>query len=418
MRSNTRSADMRSKDQRQRPETMRTVSVSDFEGLAPHLAAWDDLAWHAPQRIPNLLPAWIDAYLRHRLGPNESWICCFAYLGDRLVGALPLVVTPHPVFGRARPVLYTPYDALTPSGDIVLSADHATLALNALLGEVRRQLPHHLGVDFKAVRQSSALWDALQSGVDGYVLREGFCPKYSSLAVDGDAEAYFAELKKLRSNLRRFRKKLDGRGTVTVELLRGEDATEAFLPEFIALEASGWKGRNGTSIADNPRVVAFYETLVTNFARQGRWEWHTIRVDGRLIAAQMGARCGSGLMLPKYSFDEDFAEFRPGSLLTGEVLRDAFARGEIDEVNPMSDGEAHRTWHMQPEGYLNAHLVRRGPVAAVLQLPRIEAWSFYQNVVRPRIPPGLKAAYQKFRRRGERKPRRAATSRLSTNDAA
>ena len=201
--------------------------------------------------------------------------------------------------------------------------------------------------------------------------------------------------------------------------MKGKDATEAFLPEFIALEASGWKGRNGTAIADNPRVVAFYETLVKNFARQGRWEWHAIRVDGRLIAAQMGVRCGSGLMLPKYSFDEDFAECRPGSLLTGEVLRDAFARSDIDEVNPMSDGEAHRTWHMLSEGYMNVHLIRRGPVAAVLQLPRVKAWAFYQNVVRPRIPPGLKAAYQKFRRRGDRKPRRAAAaSRLSTNDAA
>ena len=418
MRSNTNNLEMLPEVQRRPPETMRTVSVSDFEALTPHLAAWDDLAWHAPQRIPNLLPAWIDAYLRHRLAPNESWICSFAYLGDRLIGVMPLVVTPHPIFGRSRPVLYTPYDALTPSGDVVLAPDHAALAINALLAEVRRRLPRHLGVDFRAVRRSSALWGALRSGVDGYVMREGFCPKYSSLPVDGDVDAYFRELKKLRSNLKRFRKKLAGRGSVTVELLKGADATEAFLPQFIALEASGWKGRNGTAIANNPRVVAFYETLVKNFARQGRWEWHAIRVDDRLVAAQMGARCGSGLMLPKYSFDEDFAEARPGSLLTEAVLRDAFARSDIDEVNPMSDGEAHRTWHMQQEEYMNAHLIRRGPVAAVLQLPRVEAWAFYQNVVRPRIPPELKAAYQKFRRRGGRKPRRAAERQSITNDAA
>src|SRR6478735_12551306 len=135
MRSNTSPVDMLSKHECQRPETLRTISVMDIEALAPHFDAWDTLAWHAPQRVANLLPAWIDAYLRHRLAPNESWICSFAYRGDRLIGVMPLVVTPHPIFGRSRPVLYTPYDALTPSGDVVLAPDHAALAINALLAE-------------------------------------------------------------------------------------------------------------------------------------------------------------------------------------------------------------------------------------------------------------------------------------------
>ena len=222
----------------------------------------------------------------------------------------------------------------------------------------------------------------------------------------------FKDLRKLRSDVKRSRKKLEARGPVSVELLKGAAATEAFLPEFVALEASGWKGRNGTAMANNPRVVDFYETLVKNFVAEERWEWHVLRVDDRVVAAQMGVRCGPVLTLPKYSFDEEFADGRPGTVLIWEVLTNAFARDEIEEVNPMSDGEAHRTWHMQPELYTNVHLVRRSATAIVFRMPRVEAWSFYQTVVRPRIPPGLKAAYQKFRRRGDRKPRRAADSRM------
>ena len=80
------------------------------------------------------------------------------------------MVTPHSVAGRSLPVLCTPYDALTPSGDAVLAPDHAAFAMNALLAEARQRLPDHLGIDFRAVRQSSVLWAALRTGVDGYVI--------------------------------------------------------------------------------------------------------------------------------------------------------------------------------------------------------------------------------------------------------
>jgi hypothetical protein len=98
-----------------------TVTVRDFDGLGPHMAAWDRLAWEAPQKIANLLPAWVDAFLRHRLGPEDSWFCSFAYSGDTLIGVMPVILSPHPVLGASWPVLRTPYDGLTPSGDIVLA---------------------------------------------------------------------------------------------------------------------------------------------------------------------------------------------------------------------------------------------------------------------------------------------------------
>ena len=46
-----------------------------------------------------------------------------------------------------------------------------------------------------------------------------------------------------------------------------------------------------------------------------------MRVDGRLVAAQMCVRCGSSLALPKTAFDEDFADGRPGTLSSEEVLK-------------------------------------------------------------------------------------------------
>jgi CelD/BcsL family acetyltransferase involved in cellulose biosynthesis len=390
--------------------TWKTEAVCSFDALVPHLAAWDQLAWEAPQKLPILLPGWVDAFLRHRLTPNERWLCCFAYLGDRLVGVLPVIVTPHRLLGSAWPTLRTPSDAHTPSGDVLLAPDQARAAFEALLTELRRQMPHHLGLDLKAVRQNSPVWEAIKDGLGGYAVRFGLRSRFSFLDVRGSADAYWSSLGKMRQNLRRCGKKLDSRGHVSVEIRTGSSANEDFYPDYLALEASGWKGRNGTAMIGDSNVVAFYTTLIRNFAAKGRWEWHVLRVGERVVAAGMGVRCGLSLILPKYAFDEDFADCTPGHLLTAEVFKDAFSRIEIGEINHMSLSGPDKYWRMSQDEYVDVHLVHWSVVPMLFQLPRIAMRSVYQNYVQPRIPAVVKEAHRKFKRRGDRRPRRAAES--------
>lgn len=396
----------------------RTETVRSFDDLVPHLAAWDHLAWEAPQKLPTLLPEWVDAFLRHRLKPSERWLCCFAYHGDRLVGVLPVIVTPHWLLGLSWPTLRTPSDAHTSSGDVLLAPDQAVAAFKALLAELHRQMPHHLGLDLAAVRQNSPVWDAIKGGLDWYVIRFGLRSRFSFLDVSGNADAYWSSLGKMRQNLRRSWKKLHQRGDVSVELKTGPSANEDFYPHYLALEAGGWKGRNGTAMISNPETVAFYTTLIRNFAANGRWEWHVLRVGERVVAAGMGVRCGAALILPKYAFDEDFAECTPGHLLTAEVFKDAFSRSEIGEINHMSLSGPDKYWRMSQDEYVDVHLIHRSAIAVLFQLPRIAARSMYQDYVQPRIPAAVKDLHRKFKRRGDRKPRRAAESTSAAKETA
>jgi hypothetical protein len=131
---------------------IKTVTVRDFDTLASYVPAWDHLAQKAPQKIATLLPGWVDAFLRHRLKPNERWFCSFAYAATELVGVLPVVITPHPILGIRWPLLRTPSDGYytTLSGDIVLSAEQPDTALHGLLAEVNREVPGHLRLDLQA----------------------------------------------------------------------------------------------------------------------------------------------------------------------------------------------------------------------------------------------------------------------------
>lgn len=353
---------------------IKTETVSEFTGLLSHWTAWDQLAWHAPQRLPTLLPAWVDAFLQHCLKPRESWFCCFAYKDDRLVGVLPVIVTPHAFIGSARPILRTPSDKETTwSGDIPLATDCAAAALSALLSETRRQSPKHVGMVMRKVRDNSPLWNALSNGVQDYTAYHGWSYKGSVVDVAENFEGYLARLGNLRRNLKRYRTRLDRKGLVSITVKQAVPGEEKYFSEFMQLEASGWKGVEGTAISDSPWLTNFYTALVRKFAEQERLEWHFLQVNGRLVAAGLGLHCSASLMLPKIAFDENYADCMPGNLLTEAVIKDAFSRPDVHEINHMSDQQWHRAWHMGHHFYQDLYLVRNNALSMLVQRPIIAA---------------------------------------------
>jgi hypothetical protein len=286
---------------------------------------------------------------------------------------------------------------------VLLAPELAEPAFEALMAELHHQVPRHLGLNLSAVRQNSPVWGALKVGCVGYVIRLGLRSEYSFLDVGKGADTYWSRLGNMRRNVKRYRRRLDNRGHVSVEMSRGSTTSEGFFSEYLALEASGWKGHNGTAMISDPNAVAFYTTLIQNFAAQDRWEWHVIRVGGRVVAAGMGVRCGVSLMVPKIAFNEDFADCMPGNLLTAEMIKDAFSRPDLYEVNHLSKAKWHRLWRMSQDEYVDVHLVRWSVVPILFQLPCIAIRSVYQDYVRPRIPAVVKEVFHRFKHRGVRR---------------
>jgi hypothetical protein len=184
------------------------------------------------------------------------------------------------------------------------------------------------------------------------------------------------------------------------------------LPEYLDLEASGWKGRNGTAIKNDLRAVAFYAALIENFAAHGRWEWHLIWIGKRIVAAGMGVRCGMLLILPKIAFDEEFADCMPGNLLTAEVLKDAFFCSQLNEINHLSRADWHSLWRMSQDKYVDVHLIRRSIASTLFQLPSAAMASWYQQYVSPRIPVALKQFRSRKSYKLKRKNRAHTNSQL------
>lgn len=127
--------------------------------------------------------------------------------------------------------------------------------------------------------------------------------------------------KKKRKEIGRLRNRLAELGEVRFETL--EDAADAPLwcEDFLALEAKGWKGQDGSALAREPHTAAFFREIFAGAFAAGRLETLRLALDGRPIAMLVNFHAGGGGFSYKIAFDEEFARFSPGVLIELENLR-------------------------------------------------------------------------------------------------
>ncbi|MFM5885574.1 MAG: GNAT family N-acetyltransferase [Novosphingobium sp.] len=131
-----------------------------------------------------------------------------------------------------------------------------------------------------------------------------------------------------RSDFRRMQRKAAEFGAVDVEFHEpAADAVSALLEQAIAIEAKGWKARNGTAIADNPDQLAFFRAYAPRAAALGTFRIAFLKLGNELAAVQIAAECDGSFWLFKIGYDERFARCSPGQLLMLESIQRAARKG-------------------------------------------------------------------------------------------
>jgi CelD/BcsL family acetyltransferase involved in cellulose biosynthesis len=149
---------------------------------------------------------------------------------------------------------------------------------------------------------------------------------------------------KFLANLRRRARRLAEMGAVALARVDGVPALDVALAEFLALEASGWKGKGGTAIALDPALVQFYARIARDAAARGALALRALTLDGRAVAVHLGIVHGGVYYLTKTAYDERLGQVSPGQLLQREVIAECEARGlaRFDFLGP--DMEWKRDW--------------------------------------------------------------------------
>jgi CelD/BcsL family acetyltransferase involved in cellulose biosynthesis len=237
----------------------------------------------------------------------------------RLIGLMPVVPMwrafkiPLPAFVSAHP-----YGTLcTPTLDRSAADSAATHLLQAARKAGARAL----------VLREVALDGAAMKAVTEALRRDGLVPRIlnahvrACLDATGEAEALLREAlgaKKLKE-LRRQRHRLAEHGTVSFEVARSPQQVSTAVETFLALEASGWKGRRGTALAQVAGDAAFIRRATKSLAQSGQCRIITLRAGPTPVAAGIVLRHLNRAFFFKLGVDERFAKFSPGVQLTLEL---------------------------------------------------------------------------------------------------
>ncbi len=310
------------------------VDVADIP-----VKAWQELAARAVE--PNIFyePVWMRAVSDHARDYRDAKVL-LAWDGaakKRLLGLMPV---------------WTAWRALKlPLPVLVAWQPYAPLRTPLLDREMTDAAAHGL-IDAAVAAGAEALFLPLQT-TDGLALRalrralkkrELACElqnrrERARLNTTSDADTLLLGslgAKKMKE-LRRQRNRLADGGDVSLRIASSPAEVSAALEKFLALEASGWKGKRGTALLQNPGDAAFIRETAKALAARGEFEVLTLDIGERTAASCIVIKRERQAYFFKLAHDERESKNSPGVQLTLDLTRRLCADGRIEEVDSTAD---------------------------------------------------------------------------------
>ena len=291
-------------------------SIPQLEALRDE---WDALA--APRRTPLLEHDWFlsCAEAFHRDGDLRI---VTAREHGRLVGVAPLVQdTEHSelrltLLGATR--LFEPCDWLHQTPEAAADLADRALAIGSPL--VLQRVPvGSATVSALRGRRSRRALTVVRNTAPALGVR-----------TEGDWRTYLGSLSsQITSNLRRVRRKAEAAlGPMTVERVHPAPAdVDPLLEAFIAIEASGWKGRRGSNLGSRADLREFFRRYAHRAAGRGRLQVARLRFGSQLAAAELAVVAHGRMWQLKIGYHEAVSAYYPGLHLTAASIEAAFERG-------------------------------------------------------------------------------------------
>lgn len=294
---------------------------------------WHDLAARATEPNGYYLPEWMLAVNALSYGRMNA-DALTAYSDDSaLIGLMPAVSAwrayklPLPVFVTA--------DAWPPLGTVLLDRENAIEAAAALMREARTSGAHAL------ILRDTPLTGAAMAAFTAALAYDALQPRIlhsherAMLDATCDAEELLRDAlgaKKLKE-LRRQRNRLADLGEVIYTIASTPGDAMPALDIFLRLEASGWKARRGTALAQDEHDLAFIRRAVHDMTVQGQCQIISLYAGDTPVAAAIVLRHLDRAFYFKLGVDEQYAKYSPGVQLTLDLTRQMCADPAITSVD-------------------------------------------------------------------------------------
>lgn len=290
---------------------------------------WDRLAL-ACGAAPYLRPGWFRAWMR-AFKPGQTLHVLSARRAGELVLVLPLITTQ---LGFRAPV-----NAETPAFEPLCTDDDAIRAIVPRLLESARRVD----VQFlpSNAKEQVLVGTAAQQG---YRLKRDVIRRSTYTDVTRSWETVRNEVLKAsrRRGIGRGRRELAQLGELSFTVHNGRENLQDLLTQALALEASGWKGTEGTAILSQPQTSQFYRELADWATAEGLLRLHFLRLNGKLIAFSLALEQSGVLHALKTSYDESLRRYGPGIMVHEDVLFYASEQPHLHTVEIAGEDEPHK----------------------------------------------------------------------------
>lgn len=323
------------------------------EGLSLLYKDWLLLMENVHNRCFYHDPDWFSAYFSSR-EVIEPPISFFAVRrGGELVAVVPLQRKPGLRLTQPT-LLMVPVESQLYMPDCAIAAtEDPSRIVTYVLDNISREF----GWSWDRLTVSHTLQDSLiaraltrQSARKFLTDTKGAC----SIVPIRPYEALLKRMKaKFRQNLNRAKRKVASLEAAEFSVaMEFGDVIRTF-EEFIVLEASGWKGGKGqprgdvkkpSAIALNEKKRRFYDFVIRAFAVRRKAEIFCVRVDGKLIGAEVWLVLGDRCFAMKTAYDESFSRMSPGVIAFDLGYQRHAAAGVATSINTITSTPAVDDW--------------------------------------------------------------------------
>ncbi|WP_424627314.1 GNAT family N-acetyltransferase [Bradyrhizobium sp. SYSU BS000235] len=301
---------------------------------------WRRLSDNAVEPNGYYLPEWemsVNAFAQGRTGVSALTAEIPEVDGSpRLIGLMP-AISAWRAYKLPVPALVTadPYGTL---GTPIFDRELADVAVSQLMQQARDAGAHALIL--RDLPLDGPVMAAFSRVLEDSRMRPRVLQSHARACLDAtrNADELLRDAlgpKKLKE-LRRQRNRLAEHGDVVFTVASMPDEIERDLEIFLALEASGWKAKRGTALAQNEGDAAFVRRAVRDTAARGKCEIITLHAGETPVAGAIVLRHLDRAFYFKLGVDENFAKLSPGVQLTLELTRYMCA----DETIKMVDSTA------------------------------------------------------------------------------
>jgi CelD/BcsL family acetyltransferase involved in cellulose biosynthesis len=346
------------------------ILIGGVEVVEKVFAEWTALCEEGASNEPFFRPEWFVAFVKN----FEKEILLLTVKRDKKLRAvLPLVIKNANLHGVPVRTLQAVFNLQTQRFDLIHGQDETEREeiVKAIWKEIKKQSKWDV-VEMRLVKKDSWLNDLLklaesENHATGIWQMDG--APFITLPQGDDKEKlfeeYFKGLKKgFRQELKRRLTRLKEQGKVEFVTTRGYSSE--LLQKYFELEAKGWKGRGGTAVACDPKVIKLHDDFARAVAEKNALFIYELKLDDKTIAMSVNIMYDRKTIFWKTSFDENYSRYSPGNLVIREFLADCI-RNDSSELDMLSPATGYKkVWASGEREHAAFYIFQRGIFGSLL----------------------------------------------------